>query len=158
MNKQLYIKPIDKNYFNKPNLNLFISTVFNNFNELYNFPKLNHNKQEINRLLFSANFTGFLILYNNHIIGYLLGENIIYDNESIFFINYIYVSPIFRNKKLGGKLLEYAKMHTIKNNYNKILLICDSENINNLNFYKKNNFILNKKIYTRHYLYSWINE
>ncbi len=158
MNKQLYIKPIDKNYFNKPNLHLFISTVFNNFSELYDFPKLNHNKQEINRLLFSANFTGFLVLYNGHIIGYLLGENIIYDNEQIFFINYIYVSPIFRNKKLGGKLLDYVKKHTIKNNYNKILLICDSENINNLNFYKKHNFILNNKIYTRHYLYSWINK
>ena len=158
-NKQLFIKQIDKDYFNKPNFDLFINTVFNNFEDLYNYPKLNHNKNEINRLLFSANFTGFIIYYGSHIIGYLLGENIFYNNEQVYFINYLFISSHYRNKKLGSKLLTYSKNHTKRNNFKKILLICDSENYGNMQFYKKHNFnISNNKLYLRHELLEWINK
>ncbi len=157
MKNQLYIKSIDSSFFNRPNLGLFISTVFNNFKDLYNYPQLNHNKNEILRLLTSTTFHGFLIFYGNKIIGYLLGEIVNYNNMNLYFINYLFISSIFRNRKLGQQLIKYAKEFAKTQNTDGIGLICDSENEKNLSFYNKLGFNLGEqRLYQRHEFFIWL--
>jgi ribosomal protein S18 acetylase RimI-like enzyme len=156
MKSQLYIKSVDSAFFNRPNLNLFISSVFNNFIDLYDYPQLNHNKNEIVRLVNSEKFHGYIVFFGNKIIGYLLGEIINYNGQNLFFINYIYVSPAFRNKKIGSQLINYSKDHVKINNLDGIGLIIDSENDKNMYFYKKLNFGLSEdRLFQRHELFVW---
>ena len=156
MKNQLYIKSVDSSFFNRPNLGLFIDTVFNNFNELYNFPQLKHNRDEIIRLLYSQKFHGFLIFYGNKMIGYLLGEVIDYNELSLYFINYVFVSPVFRDKKLGTQLINLAKNYALQENLDGVSLISDTENDKNFNFYKKLGFeIHEERLYQRHELFIW---
>jgi aminoglycoside 6'-N-acetyltransferase I len=154
MKSQLYIKSVNSTFFNRPNLGIFVDTVFKNFMDLYNYPQLNHNKNEIFRLLNSETFHGFLIFYGNKIIGYLLGEIVNYNNMNLYFINYLFVAPVFRDKKLGKQLMknaiEFAKMQNMEG----IGLICDSENDKNMNFYNKLGFVLSdNRLYQRHELF-----
>ena len=65
MKTQLYIKPVNSSFFNRPNVGEFINIVFRNFKNLYEFPQLKHNKEEILRLLNSDKFHGFIIFYGN---------------------------------------------------------------------------------------------
>ena len=156
MKNQLYIKSVDRSFFNRPNLGLFIDTVFNNFNELYNFPQLKHNREEIIRLINSGKFHGFLIFYGNKMIGYLLGEILNYNGLSLYFINYLFVSPVFRDKKLGTQLIKFAKNYTIMENLDGISLISDTENNKNFNFYRKLGFEIHEdRLYQRHELFIW---
>ena len=155
---QLNIKSIGSEFWNRPNLGLFIDCVFNNFSNLYDFPQLKHNKTEIRRLLMSTEFHGFIVFYGNKIIGYLLGEKIQYNNMSIFFINYIFIGKQFQNKKLGSQLLNYAKQYTKMENLQGIGLLNDTENEKNTFFYVKNGFeISEERLYQRHELYFWNN-
>lgn len=156
MKNQLYIKSVDSSFFNRPNLGLFITSVFENFMDLYNFPQLNHNRNEILRLLNSENFHGFLVFYGNKIIGYLLGELIDYNGLYLYFINYLYVSPVFRDKKLGTQLINLAKQYTIMKNADGLSLISDTENDKNFYFYNKLGFNIHEdRLYQRHELFIW---
>ncbi len=156
MKTQLYIKSVDSSFFNRPNLGLFVETIFRNFIDLYDFPQLNHNKKEILRLLNSEKFHGFIIFYGNKIIGYLLGEIIEYNGLLLYFINYLYVSPVFRDKKLGSQLINLAKQYAVMQNADGIGLISDTENDKNFYFYKKLGFDVNEdRLYQRHELFIW---
>lgn len=156
MKTQLYIRSVDSSFFNRPNLGYFIETVFKNFSDLYDFPQLNHNRNEIIRLLNSQTFHGFIVFYGNHIIGYLLGEVIEYKNMNLYFINYLFVSEAFRNRKLGSQLINLAKEHAISQNTQGVGLITDTENDKNLYFYRKHGFQLSEeRLYQRHELYVW---
>jgi len=156
MKNQLYIKSVDSSYFNRPNLEDFVETIFSNFIELYDYPQLNHNRKEILRLLNSQTFHGFLVFYGNKMIGYLLGEVVNYNNMVLYFINYLFVSPVFREKKLGTQLINYAKEYSKQQNADGLGLICDSENDKNMYFYKKLGFLLSDdRLYQRHELFVW---
>ncbi len=156
MKTQLYIKSVDSSFFNRPNLGIFVDTVFTNFRDLYDFPQLNHNKKEILRLVNSEKFHGFLVFYGNKIIGYLLGEVINYNGKKLYFINYLYVSSVFRNKKLGTQLIDLAKEYAKEQHTDGIGLITDTENDKNFYFYKKLGFDLtDERLYQRHELFIW---
>jgi ribosomal protein S18 acetylase RimI-like enzyme len=156
MKTQLYIKSVDSSFFNRPNLGIFIDTVFSNFSDLYDFPQLNHNKKEIMRLLNSQTFHGFLVFHGNKIIGYLLGEVINYNGKKLYFINYLFVSSVFRNKKLGTQLLDLSKDYAKEQNTEGIGLISDTENDKNFHFYKKHGFDLSdERLHQRHELFIW---
>jgi len=156
MKNQLYIKSVDSSYFNRPNLGEFIETVFSNFMELYDYPQLNHNRNEIIRILNSQTFHGFLIFYGNKMIGYLLGEIVNYNNQVLYFINYVFVSGAFRGRKLGSQIMNYAKQYAVQQNADGVGLICDSENDKNMSFYKKLGFQLSDdRLYQRHELFIW---
>ena len=71
MKNQLYIKSVDSSYFNRPNLEDFVETIFSNFIELYDYPQLNHNRKEILRLLNSQTFHGFLVFYGNKMMIFI---------------------------------------------------------------------------------------
>jgi ribosomal protein S18 acetylase RimI-like enzyme len=156
MKTQLYIKPVNSSFFNRPNVGEFINIVFNNFKNLYEFPQLKHNKEEILRLITSPKFHGFIIFYGNKIIGYLLGEIINYNGMVLYFINYVYVSQMFRDKKLGSQIIKFAKDYAKTQNTNGIGLISDTENDKNFHFYQKHGFALDEnRLYQRHELFMW---
>lgn len=105
--------------------------INNNFDKVNNIEKI-INKKEIIGYYDNDSLVGFLIYNKNYEILDLL---------------YIVVEPIYRNKLIGSKLLEY-----IINNeeYEKILLEVRCDNVNAIKLYKKFNFkIINirKKYY-----------
>ena len=73
-----------------------------------------------------------------------------------YFINYVFVSPVFRDKKLGTQLINLAKNYALQENLDGVSLISDTENDKNFNFYKKLGFeIHEERLYQRHELFIW---
>lgn len=120
----------------------FANVIYQNFSDLANYPKLNHNKKELIRLLTSKNTRIYLLLYKNKIASYLVGEFItLNDGRLVFFINYIYTSSFFRNKGLGSNLIKHVIGIANKNKCDGIMLICDVENEKTYNFYLMRGFM-----------------
>jgi len=114
MVKYCEIKDIDKI--------IFLGKLINN-----NFDKVNNLEEIIN---------------NKEIIGYyendsLVGFLIFNKNFEVLDLLYIVVEPIYRNKLIGSKLIEYL-IKTEK--CEKILLEVRCDNINAIKLYKKYNF------------------
>ncbi len=155
-NNNLNIRQIDKNFSQTPNIGLFVDVVFNNFIDLYEFPQLNHNKQEITRLLTANLFNGYIVYYKNVIIGYLLGEIVEYDGMRIFFINYLFVAELFRNKKIGKQLVAYSKRYSLVHSLDGVGLINDTNNKKNMSFYRKLGFKQHiNRTYQQHEFFIW---
>ncbi len=153
---QLLIRYVDNNFFNEESLGYFVNTVFDNFEELYNYPQLSHNKKEILRILYSENFRGFIVFYGGYIIGYLLGEITNYKNGKVFFINYLYVCSKFRNMHLGTTLINNSKKIVKMNNLDGLVLMCDTENEKNMIFYHKLGFKLDPdRLNQKHDILVW---
>lgn len=121
----------------------FSNIIFRNFFYLSDFPILKHSINDINILLSNKNMHGFFALINNKIIGYIISEFISLDDKrKVLFINYIYVSPKFRNQNIGTLLIN--KIYDIgkKFNLNALMLICDTENFKIFDMYQKRGFML----------------
>jgi glucosamine-phosphate N-acetyltransferase len=77
---------------------------------------------------------------NKNIIGsisIIIEQKLINKNGKVAHIEDLIISPSYRGKGIGSKLLNYAKEIAINENCYKIILNCD-ENIED--FYKKNDF------------------
>lgn len=143
MNNYINIYPINSLYFNiNGNAEIFIDTIYKNFLYLSNYKKLNHNKLEIKRLLFSPNFRGYLVKDKHKVIGYLLGEIIDNGFRKIFFISYLYILELYRNKGIASKLLDLIIIYSNSLDLDSIMLICDTKNLQIYNFYLKRKFML----------------
>lgn len=139
---KINIKQVNQNSFNTDNLQHFINIVFQNFQYLYDYPYVIHSKQEILRLLTSPNFNGYLVYYKKYIIGYLLGELIPVQNKLMFFINYVYISPKFRDHKLGTKLMNKAFKYAEDKKADGLALVTDIEDEKSVRFYSRLKFSL----------------
>ena len=81
-------------------------TIFNNFIHLANIPQLEHNKNELLRLLTSYNTITYVAYCDDKIIGYLVGEDKqLNDGRIVFYISYIYIGKNYRGMKLGSKFM-----------------------------------------------------
>jgi ribosomal protein S18 acetylase RimI-like enzyme len=128
---------------NGSKINHFVHSIYVNFKELSNHPKLNHNKQEIYRLLRSPTMRGFLVWSKSKIIGYLIGETIILaDGRKVFFINYVYINKMHRKKGIASTLMDKVTEYAKKLKLDNIVLICDTENTKVYEFYLKRGFML----------------
>jgi ribosomal protein S18 acetylase RimI-like enzyme len=147
------LKIISTNFFKNKNINEFIKMVYENFIDLIEYKSLNHNKREIYRLLNDKKFVGILLLYENKLIGYLLGEFInLNDGRFCYYISYIFVSFSYRNKGFASKMLDKIFDVVKKTNCTIIVLTMDTDNHQLLEFYMKRGFyfdILLRK-YDRH--------
>ena len=129
------------------NIASFSQIVSNNFLYLKEVIGLNHNIEEINRLLNSDSFMGYFIykdsIETKNLVGYLIGEYIsLNDGRYVYFINYFYMSSKHRSKGLGTQLMNYCiKQCTEKKGIKFIMLYCNSENNTIVNYYKKFGFI-----------------
>src|SRR2546422_903348 len=65
---------ISKDKLRKSNLSLLADTIYNNFIELKDIPKLMHNKREIDKVLLSDRPQVYFYMINGKIASYLIGE------------------------------------------------------------------------------------
>ena len=107
----------------------FVDIIYENFIELENKKRVVHSHEEIKRLLLNVNNYCLISVDQDMktINGYLIGENIMIKNKNVFYLTYIYVSKLDRNKKIGSTLIdkligEYCK----RNKMNEIKLICEN--------------------------------
>jgi len=127
----------------KQDKSLLVNTIYENFAPLNDDPRLNHNKFEITKILNSDGVILFLILDNNKIVGYLLGEIMdLQDTRHVLFISYIYVVKFMRNKKLGCKLMSIAISYAIEQRSDGIMLIYNTSDKRLERFYDKYGFML----------------
>lgn len=153
-NNGLTIIPIDSKYFvDKPNINLFIDIVYQNFIDLSKYDKLKHTYDDIFELIKSSRFKGFFIKDKKKIIGYLLGEvTMLSGSRNVFFISYVYISKHYRKHGLASKLLDLVISTAKKLKLDTVMLICDTEDDEVYNFYLKRGFMLDliMRRYDRH--------
>ena len=122
---------------------LLVNTIYKNFLEFATEPRLNHNKVEIHKTLDSNGCVLFLILQDNKIIAYLLGEIMdLNDSRHVLFISYIYVVKFMRNKKLGCQLMSLAISYAIEQRLDGIMLIYNTSDRKLERFYNKYGFML----------------
>jgi len=151
--QKIYIRPVDALYFDRPNVSLFVNSVYNNFIDLSKYPELKHTKQDIYKLLKSENMRGYIVRQDNKLLGYLIGEiMILADGRKVFYISYIYIAASFRKKHIGSKLLEMVIKTSRSLKFDGVLLTCDTENIPVYDFYQKRGFMpdLVLRKYARH--------
>lgn len=121
----------------------FATLIYKNFQYLEKEPVLNHNIDEIKKLLTNENFIGLLVYDNNgKMIAYLVGEiKHLNDGRITYYITYFYVAPMYRHKRIGSKLLQLL-INKCKQNWgvNYITLTCDINDRKLLEFYKKRGF------------------
>lgn len=81
--------------------------IFLNFIELQNQVGISFSINEISRLLNSSKLIGwFLLDDNNTIIGYIVGETrTLDDGRYVYYINYFYIVPRYREKGIGKDML-----------------------------------------------------
>lgn len=122
---------------------ILIDIIYKNFLELATEPRLNHTKTDIRKTLESDGCVLFIILHDNKIVGYLLGEIMdLKDSRHVLFISYIYVVKFMRNKKLGCKLLSMAISYGIEHRCDGIMLIYNTSDRKLERFYDKFGFML----------------
>lgn len=122
----------------------FIDIIFNNFNDLKFIDDAHHTHNNIKKLLLNnANFC-YISLDDDLVTinGYLIGEKkLLLDGRLVFYITYIYVASVDRNKGIGSKLIEKIISKCKKNfGINYIMLMCKMDSAVNT-FYSKLGFI-----------------
>lgn len=133
---------ITNNLLKTSNTKLFVETIYDNFKNLGDIKKLNHNKKEIERILKSNNSFVLFIMKNKQIIAYLIAEKILLaDGREVLYIYYLFTSPHFRNMGLASTLLDTAKQISNKHNCTGIMLTCDTDNTKVHDFYLKKGFM-----------------
>ena len=63
-----------------------------------------------------------------------------------YYISSLYIDPNYQNKGIGTKLLKTLINNLKKTNLDNIYLTVDLNNKNAIDFYLKNNFLIEKKI------------
>src|SRR4029078_1117072 len=108
-----FLKEINKSSLDESFINKFSEIIYNNFIELINEP-VNHNKNGIEKLLLNDKMYGILVIMENKIIGYIIGEFMSLDiDRDVFYIDYIYINNKYQKNGIGSKLMikviEYCK-------------------------------------------------
>jgi len=95
---------------------------------------INNNFDKVNNIENIINKKEIIGYYdNNSLVGFLVFNK----NYEVLDLIYIVVEPIYRNKGIGSKLVEYL----IKNlDFERILLEVRCDNVNAIKLYKKYNF------------------
>jgi len=101
-------------------------------------------KTQYNGLLFlmekENRAAAFVAELDKEIIGMCTIQTLISTAKASYtaYIEDLCVDSDYRNKGVGGRLLEYCEKWCINNNINNIHLLADGRNKKALNFYKKN--------------------
>lgn len=142
----------------KSNVDPLANTIYSNFKHLCSYPKLNHQLDEIKRLLKSPKMMCYLV-YNkdNKIIAYMVGAIIqLNDGRIVFFINYLYVAYQYRSNGIGSLLMKKLKLKCVEMDIHYITLICDTEDQQVFDFYMVKGFVpdLTLRRYERHDIFT----
>lgn len=119
----------------------FTEIIYKNFEQIANNQNLQHNREEINRLLTSSKSIILLATNNNIVISYLIAEITEIPNSSqVMHIYYIYTSPVYRNKGVATKMLNMIQKYTLETNINILSLTFDTYDKMLEKFYLNNFF------------------
>lgn len=136
----IYIVP--KNKLKKSANSLLAKTIYQNFNYITNTPELNHNMNEVNRLLTNDDAQIYLYMINKKIAGYLAGEIMkLNDGRKVFFITYLYTAKKFRNRGIASQLMDLSEQYVRKFGLSGVMLICDTHKQKLYDFYLKKGFM-----------------
>lgn len=155
MNTLNTITYIETNKIKNPEI--LSKVIFNNFIYLTHFPDLQHNKQEITRILQLNDGLYFLVYDNSVLIGYLVGDFREFpDGRYGYYISYVYISEYYRNKKIGSTLMDMLIKNCREREIKFILLTCDTNDKKVVDFYKKYGFSVDSTFgeNKRHNVYS----
>jgi len=120
----------------KKNSTKFVNMLYTNFIDLQSYPELKHNKTELTRLVLSKSAVIVLYLVNNKIAGYIVAElMVLNDKRKVIYVNYIFTAKKFRNKGIASKLMSYIEDMAFDLKYDGVLLTCDTDNTQVLDFY-----------------------
>lgn len=138
----MLLKIINAQKIKTSDCNLLVDTIYHNFIHLKQEPNLSHTKENIYKVLKSPKPQLYLILTNDKIASYLLGEIIdLNDGRKVLYITYIFTSEKFRELGHGSKLLELSEIIAKKNNLDGIMLTCNYEDVYINEFYTKRGFM-----------------
>jgi ribosomal protein S18 acetylase RimI-like enzyme len=127
------------------NAKIFIDVIHENFKDIECDSNLKHDIDEIRRLVKSNSMYTIFAYDNDNIVGYLIGEIIETNNTLCFHIGYLYVTSTHRCHGIASKLIKTLNDKIQKSfDLDKITLTCNTNNIYNLNFYKKKGFLVDK--------------
>lgn len=141
----------------KGNKDDLVDVIYNNFKDLANNPILMHNKKDINDVLSSLYFFGLFIFIDGKLMGYLIGEEKLLDDQRyVYYISYIYIAEKIRYMKYGSMLMDLIEKHVKSKNIAHIVLTCDTSNKKLVNFYEKKGYIIDILLQThsKHNVYS----
>jgi GNAT superfamily N-acetyltransferase len=125
----------------------FVDVIFDNFKDIENNKQLNHNTNEITRILISPKSITILCVYDKQIIGYLIGElTVVDDLKQLMHIMYIFTSPAHRSKGIATYLLNLIGKYARELNINTLSLTFDTYNKHLEKFYLNNNFIYDSNL------------
>jgi len=133
-NMSLHI--VSKNNIISNDLTNFVSTIYMNFEHLTQFPNLKHTKKDIESTLKSENSQIYLIIVNNKIGAYLIGNILTLDDgRKVLFVAYLFTSKLFRRRGFATKLMELVENKAKLYNLDGVMLMCDTENQKVYDFY-----------------------
>lgn len=126
---------------------IIVNAIYNNFIYLTEFPELQHTKNDIMKLLQLDDKLCYLLYLNNSIIGYLIGDYRTFpDNRYGFYVSYLYIAKKYRKHGLG-KMLMNKIINKCRNQGTKfIILTCDTNDTNIVNFYNKLGFKIDRSL------------
>lgn len=141
----------------KISIDNLVYTIYNNFIELAKYPDLKHNPSEIKRLLTSSNMLAFF-LYNGHkLFGYAITELMrLNDGRFVLYISYLYIAKKYRKHGFGSNLLKQAINKAKAFRTDAVILTCDTQNENVINFYMMHGFMYDPYLrkHNRHDIFS----
>lgn len=135
-------KIINHSYLSNSKLNLFTDTIYNNFIDLSKYKHLSHDKKNIYELLKSDTAQVYLIIINNKIAAYSVGNiTKLHDGRKVVYITYLFTAEQFRKHGFASKLLQMSFDVCKKKYLDGVMLTCDSQNITLYDFYLKKGFM-----------------
>jgi ribosomal protein S18 acetylase RimI-like enzyme len=99
--------------------------IYINFLELKNQTDIDFTFDGIKKLLVSVDLIGWFLLDNDgNIVGYIIGRKSgINDGRFVYFIDYFYITPEFRTKGYGKKMILICLKRIMELNIPYIMLI-----------------------------------
>jgi len=127
-------------------LRKMVNLVYRNFEELGDIKILQHNREEIGRLLTSPKSIIIIGVLDGKIISYLICEQIVYNNIKLMHINYLFTSPVHRSHGVASYMLNLIHRYAVELDINTLSLTYDTYNLQLTRFYTENEFTYDPEI------------
>ena len=124
---------------NKEHLISIINFINDNSDEFNYFKKIGWNIKNIESQFSKDNNYSLGYYEDNNLVGVLIGDRIKNDKENDLELHILFVLKDERRKKIATKLLNYIETNNL--NFSKIFVEVAEDNVEAINFYKKNNFV-----------------
>ena len=123
------------------NSKLIADIVNKNFINVVDDIEIQHDENEIKRVIESKNMYSIFAFDGKDMIGYLLGEIIESGNKTCLHIQYLYIISTHRCKGIAGTMMKLSE-EDVRNKFNvkKITLTCNINHKYNYVFYEKKGF------------------